>query len=88
MSLGNDSYDWAVESKNIVGSRVVEARRTAKPRITQQELIARLQVQGMRLEQSALSKIEHGQRPVTDIEVVALARALKVPTGWLLREES
>jgi len=88
MFLGNDSYDWAVESKNIVGGRVVEARRTAKPRITQQELIARLQVQGMRLEQSALSKIEHGQRPVTDIEVVALARALKVPTGWLLREES
>ncbi len=77
-----------MESKNIVGSRVVEARQAAKPAITQLELIARLQVQGMKLEQSALSKIEHGQRPVTDIEIVALARALKVPTSWLLQEES
>ncbi|MFC1924055.1 helix-turn-helix domain-containing protein [Chloroflexota bacterium] len=77
-----------MEAKNIVGSRVVEARKIAKPRITQQDLIARLQVQGMMIEQSALSKIEHGQRPVTDIEVVALARALKVPTAWLLQVDS
>ncbi|MFC2009719.1 helix-turn-helix domain-containing protein [Chloroflexota bacterium] len=42
----------------------------------------------MMIEQSALSKIEHGQRPVTDIEVVALARALKVPTAWLLQVDS
>jgi transcriptional regulator with XRE-family HTH domain len=77
-----------VESKNIVGSRIVEARRTAKPRITQKDLIARLQIQGMKLEQSALSKIEHGQRPVTDIEVVALAKALKMPTAWLLQVDS
>lgn len=77
-----------MESKNIVGSRIVEARRTAKPRITQKDLIARLQIQGMKLEQSALSKIEHGQRPVTDIEVVALAKALKMPTAWLLQVDS
>ncbi len=52
------------------------------------DLIARLQVQGMKLEQSALSKIENGQRPVTDIEVVALAKALKVPAAWLLQVKS
>jgi hypothetical protein len=33
-----------------------------------------------------LSKIENGQRPVTDIEVVALGKALKVLVGWLLGE--
>ena len=34
-----------------------------------------------------LSKIEK-QRPVTDIELVALAKALEVSTGWLLGEKS
>lgn len=65
---------------------MVEARRTAKPPVTQLELIARLQVQGMEIEQPALSKLEHGLRPVTDIEVLALAKALKVSAAWLLNE--
>lgn len=86
--MGNIFYDLCVESKNIVGTRIIEARRKAKPLITQRDLIARLQVLGMKIEQSALSKIEHGQRPVTDMEVVALARALKVPVSWLLHLDS
>jgi transcriptional regulator with XRE-family HTH domain len=58
----------------------------AKPRITQKELIARLQILGMMIDQSGLSKIENGQRPVTDKEVVALAKALKVSPMSLLQE--
>jgi transcriptional regulator with XRE-family HTH domain len=77
-----------MDQKNIIGTRVVEARRTAKPRITQTDLIARLQLEGMTIEQPALSKIEHGQRPVTDIELVALCKALKVSSAWLLQEDS
>ena len=73
-----------MESKNIVGRRVRQARRDAKPRITQRDLLARLQVLGIMIDQSGLSKIESGRRPVSDIEVVALAKALKVPVGWLL----
>jgi transcriptional regulator with XRE-family HTH domain len=38
------------------------------------------------IDQSTLSKIENKQRPVTDIEVVALAKALKVSVAWLLEE--
>ena len=34
----------------------------------------------------ALSKIENGHRSVTDIEVKALAKGLKVSMGWLLKE--
>jgi len=85
---GNIFYDGAVEEKNIVGSRVVEARRSAKPRISQKDLVARLQLQGMTITQSSLSKIEHRRLPVTDMEVVALARALKVPIAWLLQIDS
>jgi len=71
-------------SKNIIGSRVRQARKEAKPPITQLDLIARLQTLGMTIDQSGLSKIENGNRPVTDKEVVALAKALRVPATWLL----
>jgi transcriptional regulator with XRE-family HTH domain len=74
-----------VKRKNIVGVRVREARKAAKPPITQTDLIARLQVLDMVIDQPGLSKIENGKRPVTDIEVVALAKALKVTEEWLLR---
>lgn len=75
-----------MEKKNIVGARVREARKTAKPPITQLDLVARLQVLGMKIDQSGVSKIESGQRPVFDNEVVALAKALKVKVVWLLGE--
>ena len=69
--------------KNIIGLRVKATRKAAKPQITQLELVARLQSLGLSVDQSALSKIENGQRPVTDIEVAALAKALKVSVAWL-----
>jgi len=75
-----------MQKKNIVGSRVREARKAARPPITQTDLVARLQVLGMTIDQSALSKIEGGQRPVADIEVAALAKALKVSVSWLFEE--
>jgi len=74
-----------VSKKNLVGIRVRQARKATKPLITQTDLIARLQVLDMVIDQPGLSKIENGQRPVTDIEVVALAKALKVTEEWLLK---
>jgi transcriptional regulator with XRE-family HTH domain len=75
-----------MEGKNIVGPRVRQARKAAKPLITQLDLIARLQVEGLNIDQSGLSKIESGHRPVTDKELVALAKSLKVSVNWLLGE--
>lgn len=72
--------------RNVVGPRVRQARKMAKPPITQVDLAARLDVLGVRIDQSGLSKIEQGIRPVLDIEVVVLAKALKVSTAWLLGE--
>ena len=72
--------------KNIVGRRVRQARREAKSQITQLELVARLQSLGLSIDQSALSKIENEQRPVTDVEIKALAEALKVSVSWLFNE--
>lgn len=71
--------------KNIVGSRVLKARKQSK--ITQMELAARLQVLGIKIDRPAISKLESGIRPVSDIEVAAIAKALKVPIAWLFQEE-
>ena len=73
-----------MKKKNLVGARVRQARKDARPPITQLELVARLQVLGMMIDQSGVSKIESGQRPVLDTEVAALAKALKVSVAWLL----
>lgn len=69
-----------------MGARVRQARKTAKPPITQTDLVARLQLLDISIDQSGLSKIEGGQRPVLDIEVAALAKALKVSVAWLFEE--
>lgn len=71
-----------------MGSRVRKARKMAKPEITQLDLVARLQSLGLSIDQSTLSKIENGQRPVTDIEIAALAKALRVSVSWLFDEAS
>ena len=77
-------YHLLVIERNIVGARVRQARKEAKPLITQTDLLARLQTLGIAIDQSGLSKIENGRRPVSDMEIVALAKALKVSVSWLL----
>lgn len=70
-----------MQRKNIIGSRVREERKEAK--ITQIDLAAQLQVSGIKIDQAGLSKLESGDRPVTDIEVAAIAKILKVPISRL-----
>ena len=71
---------------NIIGERVRLARKKANPPITQNDLAARLQVQGSRLERVTISKIETGYREVTDMEAMAIAKALGVTVSWLIGE--
>ena len=72
--------------RNIIGERVRLARERAKPVITQADLAARLQIEGLRLERVTISKIETGYREVTDVEAIAIAKALDVTVSWLLGE--
>jgi len=81
-------YHLGMVKKNLVGNRVQQARKATEPLMTQADLAARLQVLGMSVDQSGISKIETGERPVSDIEVVALADALKVSAAWLLAVEA
>lgn len=71
--------------RNIVGSRVREARRRLG--LSQEELAARLQVEAVTLEQKTISRLEQGQRIVTDYEVKVLGRILRVDPNWLLEED-
>lgn len=73
--------------RNVVGKRIKEARLKAKPKITQADLSARLAFYGVILTDSLIGKIENGASAVTDIQLIAFARALKVSTAWLLGEE-
>ena len=75
-------------SKNIIGERMREARLKTKPKITQVDLLARLEIRGIFLAKTAISKIEAGKRPVSDKELIAIADALKVTPNWLLKLDS
>lgn len=71
--------------RNVSGERVRQKR--AERKITQAELAARVQCEGVALEQDAISRIESGQRMVQDYELRALAEVLGASVDWLAGKE-
>lgn len=71
--------------KNCCGERVRQARQ--KLRLSQTDLAARLQVEGVIMERDSVSRMEKGTRFIADYEVVTLAKVLHVSVGWLLEVE-
>ena len=61
---------------NICGLHVREARE--KLRLSQDQLAARLQTEGLGVNQNSVSRIETGKRIVADFELAALAKVLTV----------
>jgi transcriptional regulator with XRE-family HTH domain len=76
---------WSM-GRNIIGNKVKLARKIAKPPVTQADLAARLQVEGLRIDRATISKIETGYREVTDVEAAAISKVLGVSIGWLFGE--
>ena len=74
-------YDYDGK-KNICGERIHEAR--CKLRLTQSDLAAKLQINGIIIERDSVSRIELGTRFVADYELRELAKILKVSVNWLL----
>lgn len=74
-------YDYNGK-KNISGDRIREARQ--KKRLSQSDLAARMQVEGVVIERDSISRIEIGTRFVPDYELPAFARILDVSVDWLL----
>ena len=71
--------------RNISGERVRERR--LKLRLSQAALAAKVQTEGVILEQDAASRIEMGVRMVQDYELRALAKVLGVTADWLLETD-
>lgn len=71
---------------NLIGVRVRQARMSRRPRITQEQLAAMLQLEGVNIDQTQVSKIENLTRPVNDFELAAIAKILNVSASWLLGE--
>ncbi len=68
--------------KNMVGTRVTEARKALG--MKQVELLSKLQTVGIDISIPALSLLEGQKRPVSDLELNALADVLNVEVNWLL----
>lgn len=69
-------------SKNICGKKVKEARKRLK--LSQENLAAKLQVNGINIERDSVSRIEIGTRFVADYELLALCKILNVTPEYLL----
>lgn len=72
-------------NRNMVGARVTEARRSLG--MKQVELLTKLQTRGIDISIPALSLLEGQKRPVSDLELNALADILQVSVNWLMGRE-
>ena len=73
--------------KNLAGIKIKVARLAEKPPATQQDISARLEIQGTILSASAIGKIENGSRSITDLQIYAFSKALKVSPEWLIQKD-
>ena len=69
-------------TSNLIGANVQKIRKQRG--IKQKDLLAKLQVNGIDMSASALSKLEGQVRMVTDIELVTLSKILALPIEELL----
>ena len=74
-------YDYNGK-KNICGERIHEAR--CRLRLTQNDLAAKMQINGITIERDSISRIEIGTRFVADYELRELSKILNVDVAWLL----
>ena len=72
--------------RNLIGKRVTKARMALG--MKQVELLAKLQLAGVDMSIPALSLLEGQKRPVSDIELNALADILEVSVDWLLGRDT
>lgn len=67
---------------NVSGDRIRELRLRA--RLSQSALAAKMQTEGVTIEQDSISRIENGSRLVTDYELLVLTRIFNTTADWLI----
>lgn len=73
------------ENSNIIGAKIKEAR--IKADISQKELSEKLELMAVYTCRGSISRIENGQRAVTDIEIDAISKVLNVSLDYLFDRE-
>ena len=69
---------------NICGKNISKFRKEMK--LSQRALADKLQLLGLDLDKNAIQRMESGQRFVTDIELVFLAKALEKSLNELIQQ--
>ena len=69
-------------SNNLIGERLAERRKAMG--LSQKKFADRLQLSGLDVDKNAIQRIECGKRFVTDIELVAVCKALGTDPDTLL----
>lgn len=72
---------------NICGAKIYALRKQQKPRMSQRILAEKMQLMGIDVDKNAIQRIESGQRFVTDIELLCLAKVFRVSCDELLQQE-
>ena len=72
------------DKANIIGERIREER--LRVGLSQQELSDRLELLAVYVCRGSISRIETGERAITDIEIQAIASVLKVPIQTLFEQ--
>lgn len=67
---------------NVSGDRVRELR--LRRRLSRSALAAKMQTEGVIVEQDVISRIESGTRLVTDYELLALVKIFEVTSDWII----
>ncbi|MCI6496962.1 MAG: helix-turn-helix domain-containing protein [Anaeromassilibacillus sp.] len=73
------------EKQNIIGAKIKEAR--VKAVLSQKELSEKLELMAVYTCRGSISRIETGNRAVTDIEIDAISKALNVSLDYLFSRE-
>lgn len=73
------------EKINIIGSRIKEARIRAG--MSQKQLSEKLELLAVYTCCGSISRIENGQRAVTDIEIDAISKILNVSLDYLFNRD-
>ena len=69
--------------RNLCGEMIREAR--VRSRLSQSELAAKMQTEGISLERDSISRIENGTRFIADYELMAFAKVLNLKVDDLLK---
>lgn len=70
---------------NICGPNVKRIRKSQNPPITQEQLATKLQTLGWDIDRFVISKIERGNRRVTDKELLIFTQVLSTSLDELLK---